>query len=505
MTQKTLIIDDTDPAIIYSPNWEKGSTVGNNTNECKSTFHSSQADGNWLKYTFFGTRISVYGTLDAPGVHGPPKAAFSVDDGPTQAFNSTGEVRVDRLSTANTSHTLFYRSPNLSMDKGHTLSIVTEATADPDARFYFDFLTVSTENVTASGHFIVDDRDPSLSITGRWIGWDRGITEEYNDTTLEAPPVDEGSARFLFNGTSVTVYGTTPVTTGPSNAADIAFYIDSVLVGNFTGSSPSGSIKHIPFFQQKGLSSDQEHTIEFLSLNSNKWYLDYIVYGNVDNTVGNDGQESNHGGRDNKLNAGVIAGAVIGALVGILALIAIIFLSRRSRKVRHKVGLNILDPPKFETSEVVDAVIVPFTTLNPHNGIPANSEDQGGNTGHAGMILASKERRAGGRAVPMLDVASASGYSGVVSPIRSTVASADTQTIVPLAAKQHQDQAPGQVLRRATHSQAVEDTPRRKTQFTRIHSSAPLPPRLSSPLPPMAEEDSGIRIPATSPPAYTRD
>ncbi|KIM22520.1 hypothetical protein M408DRAFT_28648 [Serendipita vermifera MAFF 305830] len=484
VTQKTLIIDDTDPAIIYSPNWEKASTVGSNTNEYKSTFHSSQADGNWLNYTFFGTRISVYGTVNAPNRYGSPKAVFSVDDGPTQAFNSIGEVRVDRLSTANTSHTLFYRSPNLSMDKEHTLSIVTEATADPDARFYFDFLTVSTENVTASGNFIV---------------------EEFNDTTLEAPPVNEGSARFLFNGTSVTVYGTTPVTTGATNAAAIAFYVDSVLVGNFTGSSPSGSIKHIPFFQQKGLSSDQEHTIEFLSLNSNKWYLDYTVYGNVDNTVGNDGQESNHGGRDNKLNAGVIAGAVIGALVGILALIAIIFLSRRSRKVRHKVGLNILDPPKFETSEVVDAVIVPFTTLNPHNGIPANSEDQGGNTGHAGMILASKERRAGGRAVPMLDVASTSGYSGVLSPTRSTAASADTQTIVPLAAKQHQDQAPGQVLRRATHSQAVEDTPRRKTQFTRIHSSAPLPPRLSSPLPPMAEEDNGIRIPATSPPAYTRD
>lgn len=505
------IVDDTDPDIHYSGSWETGLSVDANSNEYKSTFHSSQADGNWLDYTFFGTEISVYGTLNASGINNPPNVSFSIDDGSPQAFNSTGSVRVFD-SALISSHVLLYRASDLTKNAPHTLTIKTGTLTSPAALFYFDFFTVSTEADKASGSIIVDDRDLLISITGSW-GL-QGIIGNYMETTRQGPPPDGGTATFRFNGTSVAVYGTTLSPLGANTTAAIRFNVDNSQVLDFTGPPNSTWVRHIPLVQVDGLSTNQEHVLEIASLNSDKWFLDYIVYETADN-----------GGQDNTLSAGKVAGAVIGAFFGVAMIVVAVFLILCRRKVSH----DVVNARTSRGSEAREALVVPFTTSNLQNGVLTDIEDTGGEMGISGMIPASKERMAGGRTALVLNVASTSVHSGVVSPIDGSIATVDTQSMVPPTAEQHQEQAPAQaqneviyshnnplypqfdaggdpripfdrgyapVLPRTSHSQAIEDTPENKTQLPHTRPSVPRPPRRSPP-PPMIEEDSGIRIPAT--------
>ncbi|KAJ7300416.1 hypothetical protein DFH08DRAFT_122132 [Mycena albidolilacea] len=58
---KTVVIDDTDPSVTYSPGWSlKGSDV-----RLESTMHisNSQLDGAWAAVAFNGTGISLFGSL----------------------------------------------------------------------------------------------------------------------------------------------------------------------------------------------------------------------------------------------------------------------------------------------------------------------------------------------------------------------------------------------------------------------------------------------------------
>jgi hypothetical protein len=51
---KVLIIDDSDPAITYTGNWETLSIVGVLTGEYNTSTHQSSAAGDQLLYTFEG-------------------------------------------------------------------------------------------------------------------------------------------------------------------------------------------------------------------------------------------------------------------------------------------------------------------------------------------------------------------------------------------------------------------------------------------------------------------
>ncbi|KIM22516.1 hypothetical protein M408DRAFT_283743 [Serendipita vermifera MAFF 305830] len=206
---KVLIIDDTNPEIRYSNGWMVGGSVTNDTNECKSTIHRSDAAGNEISYAFFGTQITVHGTLDAPDTNGPPNATFSIDATTPVVFNSTRTIVLENTALVN-SFVPLYQSPDLSKGQ-HTLTVKTRTLPNPVAAFYFDFFIIATGSNSAPGNVIVDDRDPWVSCVGTWD--DHGTIDEYLHTTRLAPDVGGGSATFRFNGNCFTVHNPCPTCT----------------------------------------------------------------------------------------------------------------------------------------------------------------------------------------------------------------------------------------------------------------------------------------------------
>jgi hypothetical protein len=54
MSSKRLIVDDADPAMVYSGSWTTGTTLSVITNEYNSTYHRSGTIGDSVLFTFQG-------------------------------------------------------------------------------------------------------------------------------------------------------------------------------------------------------------------------------------------------------------------------------------------------------------------------------------------------------------------------------------------------------------------------------------------------------------------
>ena len=122
--------------------------------------------------------------------------------------------------------------------------------------------------------------------------------------------------------------------------AEVAFFVDGVYVKNFTGSQNASILRHVPFFHVDGLSDTQEHNIVMDTLNSNGWFLDYVVYKTENSTLtggagGGDQHVGEAGGGTSSPNAGLIVGAVVAAVVGVAALLVIGFVLVRRYRARR--------------------------------------------------------------------------------------------------------------------------------------------------------------------------
>ncbi|KAI0821863.1 hypothetical protein BC628DRAFT_782144 [Trametes gibbosa] len=69
-----LRIDDTSPRLQYSGNWAQGGTA----QEYLETSHSSSNTGSFVKFTFNGTFVTVYGSVDWSG----STSSYKLDDAP---------------------------------------------------------------------------------------------------------------------------------------------------------------------------------------------------------------------------------------------------------------------------------------------------------------------------------------------------------------------------------------------------------------------------------------
>lgn len=140
MGAHTIIIDDTDPQVVYTGFWERGG-VGQ---EYQYTTHGTSTAGSRATFKFNGSSIAVYGTIGRENNNGDPSfapvTAYSVDGSARSSF--TGRPRAGVVYRQ-----LFYQSPQLEEEEEKEHTLVIENTLAGRNMFWFDYLQLvsSTE------------------------------------------------------------------------------------------------------------------------------------------------------------------------------------------------------------------------------------------------------------------------------------------------------------------------------------------------------------------------
>lgn len=216
MSSKLLIIDDADPSISYSGDWKAIGPITDRSPEYSGTLRRGDTNGQSISFSFTGTSVSVYGSLDSPSPakKGLPGVEFKVDTLPAQPINSTGTIKnnLDIL----TSHQVIYKSPNL-IEGLHNITVtVTNSTAD-GPYFYFDFFTVNTERNSVSGQVLVDSRTDGIQYVPQWTRL--GGANEFMSTTSQSEGTGS-TATLNFNGMCISKISShrPPVSGGSTNS-----------------------------------------------------------------------------------------------------------------------------------------------------------------------------------------------------------------------------------------------------------------------------------------------
>ncbi|KAL4265538.1 hypothetical protein AB1N83_004077 [Pleurotus pulmonarius] len=122
MSSGSLIIDNTDSQIQYSLGWQ----ANGSPNEYKRTTSNTQTQGASFTFTFVGTSVTVYGTLDVVTL---PNTTYVLDGGTPFPFFGQPQSLIQYQQ-------VFYASPPLPY-KTHTL---VGSCVDEDAHVIIDYL-----------------------------------------------------------------------------------------------------------------------------------------------------------------------------------------------------------------------------------------------------------------------------------------------------------------------------------------------------------------------------
>ncbi|PVF96528.1 hypothetical protein CPB86DRAFT_860151 [Serendipita vermifera] len=365
MSVRKLIVDDADPAMVYSGSWTTGTTRSATTNEYNVTYHLPGAQGDSVLFTFEGTGVDVYATLNSPATIGTLGPLFTIDDGTPVRFNETGDIHT-ASPTNPASHVLVMRFYSLSQGQ-HTLNITFDRFALTRPFFYFDFVVVTTNDMNASGYVIVDDKDPSISYTGDWRQSPQNTTDYERSMMYTPAGINDLSASFTFTGTEVTVFGAMPGIY--PYTLNVGFTIDGVeQSARNIDTANIDVMRHSRFLLTTGLEA-KEHTLVITQRSTDvMFYLDYITYKastveqNADpgstpsaqttstsqtgsrsrsTSPSSSGTQVTSGPRDastpqKKTDTGLIVGGVIGGVALIAIALIVLFLLRRKRQPREK-------------------------------------------------------------------------------------------------------------------------------------------------------------------------
>ncbi|KAJ3505742.1 hypothetical protein NMY22_g17474 [Coprinellus aureogranulatus] len=122
-----LALDDRDATIVYSTGWGQAGSA----NEFNSTTTFTNTVGATAKVTFYGTKITVFGTIAGSLVR-KPTSTYQIDSGTTTTFEGDPGLTT-KFNQA------FFESPTLPAGE-HTLTITN--TGD-DASLFLDLLMVT--------------------------------------------------------------------------------------------------------------------------------------------------------------------------------------------------------------------------------------------------------------------------------------------------------------------------------------------------------------------------
>ncbi|KAF8801637.1 hypothetical protein BYT27DRAFT_7341793 [Phlegmacium glaucopus] len=365
MSTRWIIVDDVDPRIQYNGPWfsDQGSqdSRGDFGTPFRSTLHGTQADAS-LSFTFHGTQVEVIGTLDIRNNSG-------VLDPTWQCFIDNIRINVDATFTDIT-----FNNPqnqqvfcsNLSLSDGP--HIITVNATVQNQTFWFDNIQYApSASVPLDQEIIlVEYRDPQLQYGP---GWSYLLTPEPEDAIGHGQSESVGglaTLNFSFIGVSLSWYG----------FLLIGNYIHPVATYSIDGQTPInfevqyGEITKARF-QQKFFEIAQlpagPHTLNVLDYGGNNTTplsIHYLIIqnGTLPSTtilpsttasaspyVTPSATGSSVSGTSTQRKSSTPVGAIIGGVVGGLALtVFIIFgflLLRRRQKRAKAIVINSMPQP----------------------------------------------------------------------------------------------------------------------------------------------------------------
>lgn len=332
------IIDDTDPALVWTGNWQQvdGSVINPRVPHYNGTVHVSNDPTATVSYKFRGVGLNVFGTLDAPVINGYPNATFSVSPNVISSIrlNQTGYMPSIAEGRIATTHLKLFPSGRIEMGD-YNMTITTDGVRIGGPAFYLDFLAVLIpEEEPAQGEHslsIVDDSDEKWNWNlweGRWSTANR--PSEYGYTS-HLTTTAGGEVSLQFEGTEITVYGALAynyTTTQPIGTFQVDQDQNRTVMPtdlpNFTvlnSNGPTG-MRHQKLFVAEGLAPGV-HTLSLSvppfqtstpSIKFTPWALDYAIYGPI----------TGSSSPSPSMPAPAPIGAIVGGVVGGIALLAVI-------------------------------------------------------------------------------------------------------------------------------------------------------------------------------------
>ncbi|KAI0343698.1 hypothetical protein BDW22DRAFT_1356212 [Trametopsis cervina] len=136
---QTILVDDTDPSVLYTGKWVRDGV----SSEYNLTTHVTMSEGAAATLLFHGISVQVIGTIGNSAGDGIPVTSYNLDQNQTVFFiapNNTGS----RLSRQP-----FFTSPTLP-DGDHVLTVTLRSNATSFALDYFSVTQYKSSPVTAS-------------------------------------------------------------------------------------------------------------------------------------------------------------------------------------------------------------------------------------------------------------------------------------------------------------------------------------------------------------------
>ncbi|KAL0061657.1 hypothetical protein AAF712_011519 [Marasmius tenuissimus] len=357
---RQIIVDDTDPRIIYDTgtwnfdvsSFNKFGVLGSPYNETMKGTSSASAS---FTFTFEGEYIQIKGAKDNSKLH---PTANSTEDRldllPKYTCQIDGRAVASVAYSASTDYTtnLVLCEQSSLAKTSHTISMSISVN-DPDTQiFWLDSIEYAPlEGANMANQVLkVDSSDTSCVYhngTGSWQNNLRG---------LNATEAAGASMSFRFNGTSVSLYGTNLMTSGGDafanttgsysidNGAFVSFDIPQTKLSPSNRDNDSLAWANQRFFatgSELDGSKEHEMVITYIGAQDStappQWLtVDYFL-------VGNDGSQVNKnllgsGVKEGNANVKLIVGTVVGGVSGILLIAGLIWYVMKKRNKTENSG-----------------------------------------------------------------------------------------------------------------------------------------------------------------------
>jgi len=317
MPSLTTTIEDVSPLILYSGNWQAGTSADNSASSYSaSSFTVSQSDGASASFQFNGTGVQIFGARRQN--HG--LFQINVDGNMYPPISGTADP-------AKFQDTLFSTT---TLQQGlHNVTLINNGNSFVD----IDFITWQTDIGSSTEQLIVNtvqDTDTSFTYqpSSSWNTNPENIGSFFGGSG-HATSTPGASLVYTFEGDGVSLYG--PV--GPSGSP----YSVQLDGGSITHYNPNKQFytPQVELYRADNLGPGS-HSLKLLYQPVSSGQVFAIDHANVYTTPSISGTVS----RGRNLAGGTVAGIVIAILV-ILALLAGLFVFLRRRRARAAIPVGI--------------------------------------------------------------------------------------------------------------------------------------------------------------------